>query len=679
MPGVPTDRHAALVEELRAHDHRYYVLDDPLITDREYDALYRELVELEAAHPTLVGPDSPTQRVGGKPRSDLTTVEHVVPMLSLDNTYGEADLAEFDRRVRERLPAQAEPVYVVEPKLDGGSVEILYRGGALVGGSTRGDGLRGEEIFENLKTIRSLPLTIAYTGPLTLRAEVVIFRRDLEAINAERAAAGEQPFANPRNAASGSLRMLDPRVVARRRLRAIVWSVVEGAALSPTHSGALARIAELGLPTCGSEVSVCGSLEEVHEAIASIEAKRPHYPFEIDGCVIKVDAFVQQDQLGFTAKFPRWAIAYKFSAERALTRLRSITVQVGRTGALTPVANLDPVELAGTTVARASLHNADIIKKLDVRVGDLVGIEKAGEIIPQVVTVDTDARVGTEVPFVMPAACPVCAAAVEQRAGEVALRCPNPRCPAVVRGSILHYARRFAMDIDHLGESLVAALVDAGLVGDVADLYDLTVEKVEALERMGRKSAENVVAAIDGSRQRPFDRLLTGLGIEHVGQVAAKQLATEVGSLAALLALGPEEVTERVGAIAGFGPKMVESVRAFLFAGTARPVLEKLAARAVSVPMPRAAVATTGPLAGVSFCVTGVLSRKRDSVHDAIRAAGGEVHDAVRKGTTFLVTGEKVGKSKLDAARKRGTRIIDEATLFAVLAGEQRLEDVTAS
>jgi len=662
-------RHAELVREIRAHDHRYYVLDDPIISDREYDLLYRELVDLEAAHPELASSESPTARVGGKPRTDLRTVEHVVPMLSLDNTYTDEDLSEFDRRVRERLPSGSAPSFSVEPKLDGGSIEILYRNGRLVGGSTRGDGVRGEDITENLRTIRSLPLTIDYSQPLTLRAEVVIYRRDLDQINAERAAAGEPAFANPRNAATGSLRMLDPRIVAKRRLRALVWQVVEGPAFAPSHSAALARAAELGLPT-HQKLSVCRSLDEVRAAIRNIEAERPNYPYEIDGAVIKVDAFSEQDLLGATAKFPRWAIAFKFSAERAMTRLLDIVVQVGRTGALTPVAELEPVSLAGTTVSRASLHNANIIRELGVRIGDVVGIEKAGEIIPQVVCVDETARTGSERSFSMPDRCPACSTPVEQREDQVALRCPNPSCPAAVKGSIFYFARRFAMDIDHLGEALVDQLVDQGILADVADLYDLSQSTLVSLERMGEKSAQNVVDAIDGSRNRGFDRLLTGLGIEHVGQVAARQLAAAAESLPAMLEWTPEDTEERVSQISGFGPKMVESVRDYLFDPDRRRVLVKLRERGVSRSLEKTPAAAAGPLAGSSFCVTGVLSTPRAEVHARILAAGGEVHERVKQGTTYLVAGERVGKTKLDSARKRGTQVLTETELGKLLAGE---------
>jgi len=662
-------RHQKLVTELRTADYRYYVLDDPELTDRDYDALFTELKALEAAHPELVTPDSPTQRVGDRPRADLASVAHAVPMMSLDNTYSRADLEEFVRRVRDGLPDTATPRFCVEPKLDGASVELLYRGGQFLEGSTRGDGKTGELITQNLRTIRSVPTRIQYEEPLTLRAEVVIFRRDLEAINEERAARGEARFANPRNAASGSLRMLDPRIVAERRLRAFVWQVVEVEELGGSHSAALDRLADLGLPTHRNHTE-CGSLEEIWDAISKIEQKRTDYPYEIDGAVIKVDSRAHQDILGATAKFPRWAIAYKFGAERAYTKLIDIKVQVGRTGTLTPVAQLVPVALAGTTVSRASLHNEQVIENLDVRIGDLVGIEKAGEIIPQVVHVDTSARTGDERRFVMPAECPACGAAVERVPDEVAVRCPNPRCPDKVEGAVLHYTRRFAMDIDHLGESLIHQLVENELVKDVADLYQLTHEQVLSLERMGKKSAQNVIDSIQGSKARPLSRLLTGLGIEHVGQVAATQLGQAAVSLPKLLELDSTGVGELLGNISGFGPKLTESVQAYLANEVSRALLERLLEQGVSTPEPLPERSAEGPLVGLSFCVTGVLTKKREDVHAAIRSAGGEVHDKVKKGTSYLVVGEKVGKAKLDAATKRGAKLLSESELEAMIAGK---------
>lgn len=662
----PRRLHTRLAHELRAHDYRYYVLDDPTISDLEYDRLYAELRSLEERFPELVDDSSPTRRVGGGLRADLRTVEHVVPMMSLDNTYSESELSDFLRRAEERLPSGATLAFVVEPKLDGASVEILYRDRHLVGGSTRGDGLHGEEIAENLRTIRTLPLVIDYPGQLTLRAEVVIYRSELERVNRMRSERGEAPFANPRNAAAGSLRMLDPRMVAERPLRAIVWQVVEGPQIASSHGDALERLAELGLPT-HRQHRVCRSAREVFAAIEAIGRMRADYPFEIDGCVVKVNDFTQQAILGATAKFPRWAIAYKFHAERATTRLRDITVQVGRTGALTPVAVLEPVQLAGTTVARASLHNEQVIEQLDVRKGDLVIIEKAGEIIPQVVQVAAHERTGDTKPFQMPDRCPVCNTAVERRGDEVAVRCPNLACPAVTKQSILYFAKRFAMDIDGLGDALVEQLVKRGLVQDVADLYGLTVDQLTSLERLGKKSAENLVAAIGQSKQRPFDRLLTGLGIEHVGQVAAKQLSEGVGSLGDLLDHSRDQLEETLAGVSGFGPKMIESVLRAVFDPHRRALLTKLHKEGVSTARVAAVIAEAGPLKGHSFCVTGVLSRRREDVHADIRAAGGSVHDKVKKDTSYLVIGEKVGKAKIDAARKRGTQVISESELQVML------------
>jgi DNA ligase (NAD+) len=663
------ERHAELVREIRQHDHRYYVLDDPVISDQEYDALYRELLELERSHPELVTADSPSQRIGAEPRSELVTVEHVVPMMSLDNTYSEADLVDFIRRVRDGLPAGAETTFCVEPKLDGASVELVYQDGRFVHGSTRGDGTHGEDITANLRTVRSLPLSIDHRGPLALRAEAVIFKQDLARVNAERAERGEPPFANPRNAAAGSLRMLDPRVVAARPLRLFVWQVVQGPELARSHAESLERVAALGLPTHGRH-RVCRDAQAVLAEIGHIDQERRDLPYETDGAVVKVDSFQQQQLLGSTAKFPRWAIAYKFSAERATTVVRQIVVQVGRTGALTPVAQLDPVQLAGTTVSRASLHNAKVLADLDVRIGDHVTIEKAGEIIPQVVAVEYGARAGNETRFLMPSECPACGTPVERRGEEVAVRCPNPACPAAVQQAIVYFARRFAMDIDGLGEALVEQLVDTGLVRDVADLYDLDLPKLVTLERMGNKSAQNALDSIGASRTRPLARLLTGLGIEHVGPVAAEQLAQAAGSLGTLLGWSREEAETAVAAINGFGPKMVESVLVFLFDTKTRGLLEKLRARGVSTAQPsRLQTTAGGVLAGASFCVTGVLKQPREKVHAQITLAGGQVHDKVKKDTQYLVIGEKVGKSKLETAKKYGTRVISEAELEAMIRG----------
>lgn len=666
--------HAELVKELQAHEYRYYVLDDPVVSDAEFDALLQKLRALEAEHPELVTPDSPTQRVGGQVRPFVTKIRREHRMFSLDNAYSPADMLEFHRRVLEGLREGDVPAFTVEPKLDGASIEVIYEGGLLAQATTRGDGTEGEEITPNVRTIRGVPMSIAYDRRLTLRGEVLIYRRDLDELNAEREAAGLERFANPRNAAAGAVRMLDPREVAKRPLRVIFYQCVEGFTVKPTHSETLKFLAELGLPTHLREKVT--PWEGVLDAIAAIDRARADYPFETDGAVVKVDSYRQQEVLGATSKFPKWAIAYKFPAERAITTVRSIIVSVGRTGALTPVAMMDPVELGGTTVSRASLHNADQIRELDVRVGDRVAIQKAGEIIPQVLSVESrDRPPGTE-PFEMPTECPVCGAKVVSRVLEegkpeleATLRCPNRRCPAQVQGRILHFASRPAMAIDKLGESLVEQLVAKGLVSDAADLYDLTAEQLAALDRMGKKSAQNVIDAIQASRERTLDRLVGGLGIPQIGQVAGRQLAEVAGTLGRLLSWSEDELREHIGGIHGFGGKMVDSVVDFLKDDAERAVLQKLLDRNVGRPQPQEVVATEGPLLGKSLCVTGVLTRKRDAVHDLLRAAGATIHDSVKKDTTYLVAGDKTGKTKLDQAKKYGAKVVTEEEMDRMLAG----------
>ncbi len=672
----PAQEHAALVREIESHNYRYYVLDDPIISDAEFDKLLRRLRALEEAHPELVTPDSPTQRVSGEPREGITKVKHAVRMFSLDNVYSREELSEFVRRVHDGLAEGARVSFVVEPKLDGASVEAIFEGGRLAQASTRGDGETGEDITANLRTVPSVPLRIAHGGKLTLRGEIVMYRRDLDALNEEREAQGLEPFANPRNAAAGAIRMLDAREVKKRRLRAIFYQLVEGPSLHASHGESLRWMADQGLPTHRRE-SVVGpfaagdeELDALMRAVESIDRARGGYPFETDGAVIKVDAYRQQDILGFTAKFPKWATAYKFAAERAQTILRDIVVNVGRTGVLTPVAVLDPVELAGTTVSRASLHNADMVAQLDARIGDRLTIEKAGEIIPQVVAVDASHRKAHARRFAMPERCPECGSKVVRDEDEAATRCPNRACPAQIKASLHYFARRFAMDIAHLGFVLVDQLVARGLVDDVADLYALTASQVAELERMGDKSAKNVVDEIQASKTRTLDRLLCGLGIPQIGQVAARQLAEAAGTLETLLGWSEAEAREHVDAIRGFGPKMVESVVEYLRDPEYRRLLRKLHELGVGAPQPRAESAAEGPLVGKSFCVTGVLSRKREDVHSALRAAGAEVHDGVKKNTTYLVAGDKTGKSKLDQAKKYGTRVLTEKQMEALIAGD---------
>jgi DNA ligase (NAD+) len=671
---TPAQRHAGLVREIDAHNYRYYVLDDPIATDAEFDRLLRELRALEEEDPALRTPDSPTQRVGGEARTQVVQVKHATRMLSLDNAYAPEELDEFHRRVVEGLPDGEVPRFCVEPKLDGAGVEVIFEGGRLVEASTRGDGTIGEDITQNVRTIRSVPLSIAHTGKITLRGEIIIYRRDHDALNVEREAQGLEPFANPRNAAAGAVRMLDPREVARRPLRAVFYQIVEGPRLHATQHESLEWLEAQGLPTHRRQTVI--AWDGVAAAIEEFDKARTTYPFETDGAVIKVDEYRQQDMLGMTSKFPKWAIAFKFKAEQARTRLLAIDVQVGRTGTLTPVAWLEPAVLAGTTVSRATLHNAGMIETLDVRVGDYVFIQKAGEVIPQVIRVDAETRTGQESKFQMPSVCPSCGTPVVRELRDAAkpelglgaaTRCPNRVCPEQVKQRIFYFSRRFAMDIDRLGTVLVDHLVEGGIVKDVADLYSLTAERIATLERMAEKSAQNVFVSIERSKERTLDRLLTGLGIPQIGQVAARQLAEEGGTLERMLAFPPEALREHLDAIHGFGPKMVDSVAAFFEDPDQRALMSKLVALGVGRPQPRAAVAADGPLKGMSVCVTGVLSRKREDVHAAIRAAGGEVHDSVKKTTTYLVAGDKTGKSKLDQAKKYGTKVLTEAALYALI------------
>jgi DNA ligase (NAD+) len=658
-------RYAALIREIAAHDRAYYVLAAPTIGDRDYDRLFAELAELERAHPELARPDSPTRRVGGELAAGFARVRHLRRMYSLDNSYSEDDVREFMARAREALGG-AKVAWVVEPKLDGASMELVYQGGSLALALTRGDGVEGEDVTTNIRTIRSLPLGVPCGGEVIARGEVFIDSADLEAVNEVREAAGDPPFANPRNAAAGSLRLLDPKEAARRPLRIFLYELVAAPDLPETHLGCLARLEALGLPVHGMQ-RACGTDDDVIAALGAFAAARKALPFDIDGAVVKVDLLAAREKLGSTARFPRWAAAYKFETEKAETRLLDIAVQVGRTGALTPVAVLEPVALAGTVVSRATLHNEDEIRTKDIRVGDTVIVEKAGEIIPRVVGVAraSDARRGP--PFSMPAACPACGAPPSRGEGEARWRCPNRlACPGQLKASLLHFASRKAMDIEHLGPSLVDQLVDHGLVRDVAGLYRVGEVELEELERMGQKSARNAIEAIQASRTRPLHRLITGLGIPLVGEVAAVQLAARYGSLSRFAAAEPEIERAELSAVFGIGEKIAAAVADALsddrFLGVIRELLD------LGID-PAAEAAAEGPIAGASFCITGTLSAPRHVVQERIRAAGGELHTAVKRGTRYLVAGADVGKAKLEKARALGTAVIDEAALERLLAG----------
>jgi DNA ligase (NAD+) len=668
VPKPAAGRHAELVGEIREHDRRYYVDDAPEITDREYDRLFAELVDLERQYPDLVAADSPTQRVGGQPLAGFERMAHPSRMYSLDNTYVEDDARDFIRRVTEALGGETAPRFVVEPKLDGASIELIYRDGSLAVALTRGDGVEGEVVTSNVRTIRSVPLRIAAAGEVIVRGEVFINQPDLDRVNAVRIERDEPAFANPRNAAAGSLRLLDPAVTAERPLRVFVYELTAAEQIPATHAECLQWIVGNGLPTHGLE-RICQGADQVIEALHEIDGLRGELPFEIDGAVIKVDDLASRDLLGHTARFPRWAVAFKFEAEQARTRLLDIALQVGRTGALTPVAELEPVQLAGSTVARASLHNEDEIRAKDIRVGDVVIVEKAGEIIPQVVGVEPAADAERTEPFAMPESCPVCGAEALRQDGEAKRRCTNQlSCPGQLKAALRHFASRSAMDIEHLGPSVIDQLVERELVGDPADLFDLTREQVADLTRMADKSAANLVAAIEESRGQVLHRLITGLGIPLVGEVAARQLAARYQLLSGFANADPEVERTELAAIHGIGDKLADSIARALADERFQAVLGKLLERGID---PRAAddAGSGGPLEGQSFCVTGTLNRPRGKVHESIRRAGGEVHKAVRKGTTFLVAGDKVGQTKIDKARRLGTQVIGEAELERLLGG----------
>jgi len=678
------DHYRRLVEELGQHDRRYYVEMAPIISDAAYDTLYRELKDLEAANPDWIVPESPTQRVAPTPVSEFPKVVREHPMLSLDNTYSREELQAFCDRVARGLDAQA-AAFVVEPKIDGISVELSYREGRFALGATRGDGRVGEDITANLRTIRSLPLRIGEPATVTVRGEVFMLRRDFDAVNTERLSAGEEPWKNPRNATGGSLKLLDARECARRPLQVLLYDLVDGEQFRARHSEALEWLKRLGFPV-SPDIQIVAGTDGLAALVESWASRRNQLPYEADGLVVKVDDFAERRLLGATAKFPRWAIAYKFPALRAETRLRGIEINVGRTGAVTPVAVLDPVELSGTTVKRASMFNWDEVARLDARIGDLVMVEKAGEIIPQVIEVLAAARDGSETPIEMPTGCPSCSSRLIRREGEVALRCPNRACPDQRWKAVQFFCARGALNIEGIGEVLAEELVRKRLVTDLADIFDLTVEKLipvedqEAavrIERMARKSAENLTAAISRARQQAtLSRLLIGLGIPHVGVVAARAIAARFGSLAALCDTTPAARRESLAEIDGVGPVIADALAAYMDDEVNARLLARLRERGVSPTEPLPRRVGDGPLAGKRICVTGKLLRPRSDIQRDIESAGGQFVTSVGKNTDILIAGADVGKSKLESARKLGTRVVDEDGLARLLRGEDAAAQV---
>ncbi len=660
------------IEELRAqiayHDRRYYLEDRPEISDAEYDALVRELRELEARFPELVTAESPTQRVAGAVAPLFAAVEHRVPMLSLDNATSPSDLKQFEGRLARALPG-AEFRYVCEPKVDGLGIALLYERGRFVRGATRGDGRVGEDVTANLRTIAAIPAALrgrlAGCRVVEVRGEVFMRRADFQRLNRELEAAGQAPFANPRNAAAGSVRQKDPAVTARRPLAIFLYQVSDADPMPfTTHREVLAALEEAGLPT-NPRTRPCATIDEVVATCEALEAEREQLEYEADGVVVKVDSLEQQRRLGATAHHPRWAIAYKFAARQAQTRIRAIRINVGRTGALTPSAELDPVRIAGATISRATLHNADEIARLDVREGDTVVVERAGDVIPHVVRVLTAERPPDSRPYVFPRQCPACGAAAVRLEGEVVVRCANAACPARLKEALFHYGSRAAMDIEHLGEAVIDQLVDRGLVRDFGDLYELTVETLVDLERLGRKSATNLVQAIEGSKQRGLARLLHALGIRYVGERAARLLAEHFGTMDRLRAAGAAEI----GEIHGIGPRIAQAVRLFFDQPENQRVVDHLAR--VGVVMEEAgAAAGPRPLAGKTFVLTGGLERlSRDEARRLITRLGGRVTGSVSRKTDVVVVGRDPG-SKADDARRLGVPVLDEAGLLRLLGRE---------
>ncbi len=652
-------RAAELRRLIDHHNYLYYVENRPEISDKEFDLLLKELEELEAAHPELRTPDSPTQRVGGQPIAGFKTVPHRVPMLSIGKAFSAAELREFDARVRKTLGNQ--PVrYVVELKIDGVAVSLMYTDGLLTLGATRGNGKVGDDITENLKTVRGVPLRLRTDKPPPLfeaRGEVYMSKADFARLNEEVAARGESPYANPRNLTAGSLKQLDSRITAKRRLRLFAYAVgyVEGLAIS-SQLEALELLRRYGFPV-NPEIRAFDNIEEVIAYCDSWAEKRFDLPYETDGLVIKVNDFEQQQRLGATNKEPRWAIAYKFEAEQAITKIREIQVDVGKDGTLTPVALFDPpVQLCGTTVSRATLHNAAQIERKDIRVGDSVIVVKRGEIIPYVVKALHEARKGTEKIFHFPTQCPVCGAPVVRENDAPSPRCTaTATCPAQLQSRIESFAKRERMDIEGLGEKLAEQLVASGLVKTVADLYYLKKEQLMGLERMGELSAQNLLDAIEASKNRGLARLLAGLSIYGVGDAMAALLAQEFPSIDALLAASKEQIA----AVKGFGPRRAESVYNFLH-GPGRKIIQDLRDAGVKMTEDVKPKATSGPLAGKTIVVTGTLQNySRKQIEDLIAQYGGKAASSVSKKTDYVIAGDDPG-SKLDKARQLGIKVLTE-------------------
>jgi len=640
---------------IRENDRHYWLEAAPQISDQEYDRLYRELKDLEGAFPELITPDSPTQRVSGAPLEEFTQVTHRTPMLSLDNTYSELEVVEFFRRMLRMLPGETIRT-VVEPKVDGVAISLFYQRGKLVYAATRGNGTVGDDVTQNVRTIRAVPYSLEGKAPeeVEIRGEVFMPKNVFKKLNKERESAGEVLFANPRNAAAGSLKQLDPRIVAARGLGVLFYGFgFYSESDLRSHRETLARLADWGLPT-HSRIWMAESPEMVIDAIKSLDELRHDFPYETDGAVVKVDDYHQREALGYTSKAPRWAIAYKYQAERAETQLLSIEIQVGRSGKLTPVANLKPVFLSGTTVSRATLHNGEEIRRKDIRVGDQVLIEKSGEIIPAVLEVLIEHRTGKEVPFEMPNKCPSCGTPVTQVPGQVDLRCTNVECPEQVKRRLEHFAHRGAMDIEGFGEAMVAQLVERGLVKRVDHIYALDETTLSRLERMGKKSVRNLLEAIDASKKQPLWRLIFGLGILHVGATAARELADFFRTLDALRSASLEELEKAPNT----GEIVARSIKDWFSDPDNLALIEALRKHGLNFGGDKE-TQVDDKLVGTTWVITGTLSQPREIFADLIRKHGGRMTSSVSGKTNFLLAGADAG-SKLDKARGLGVRVVNE-------------------
>ncbi|MDU3802320.1 NAD-dependent DNA ligase LigA [Paraclostridium bifermentans] len=651
-----------LIDQINYHSNKYYNDDAPEISDYEYDNLMKELIKIEEENPQIKRADSPSSRVGGKPLDKFTQITHKIPMLSLSNAYSDKDLKDFDKRVRELADDSVE--YVVEFKIDGLSVGLTYKNGVFEKGATRGNGVVGEDITENLRTVKTIPLKINDTEEVVVRGEVYISKQNFEKINELQEEQGLQLFANPRNLAAGTLRQLDSKLTAKRPLDIFIFNLeyIENTNLK-SHSESLEYLKNLGFKV-STDYKVCSNIEGVIEHIEYWTENRSKLPFEIDGMVIKVNDLQQREVMGYTAKSPRWAIAYKFPAEQKKTKLIDIIVEVGRTGTITPTAILEPVRLAGTTVSRATLHNEDYINEKDIKIGDTVLVQKAGDIIPQVVQVVKDDRDGNEIEFKFPDKCPVCSEPTVRLEGEAAVKCINISCPAQIRRGIIHFASRDAMNIEGLGESIVGLLLDNNIIKDIADLYYIKKEDVISLERMGEKSAENLIKAIEKSKQNELYRLINGLGIKYIGIKGAKVLAKNFDSLDEIINADAVQLTN----LEEFGDIMANSVVEFFKEEKNMTVINKLKEAGVNTEsIKNKDESIVNIFEGMKIVLTGTLpTLKRNDAKEMIEARGGKATSSVSKSTTFVLAGEEAG-SKLTKANELGVKVIDEAKFLDIL------------